>query len=54
MLDEFLRVDHQRLRSEMGSVTMLMLEKPATRRESTTVAKLPKGTVSSQRRKIAS
>src|SRR5882672_10739029 len=38
----------------MGSVTMLMLLMPDCRSASTTAAKLPKGTVSSQRRKTPS
>jgi hypothetical protein len=43
-----------RARSLMGWVTMEMLEMPDWRRESMTEAKAPKGTVSSQRRKMAS
>jgi hypothetical protein len=43
-----------RARSLIGWVTMEMLEMPDSRRESMTEAKAPKGTVSSQRRKMAS
>ena len=43
-----------RARVVMGSVTILMLLMPDCRSASTTAAKLPKGTVSSQRRKTPS
>src|SRR5713226_1347292 len=43
-----------RARVVMGSVTMLMLLMPDWRSASTTAAKLPNGTVSSQRRKTPS
>src|ERR1051326_4139828 len=43
-----------RFRSVIGSVTMLMLLIPDWRRVSMTEAKIPNGTVSSQRRKTAS
>src|SRR5580692_5024334 len=47
-------IQRVRARSVMGSVTILMLSMPDTRRASTTEAKIPNGTVSSHRRNTPS